>query len=130
MISIDTNVVIRFLTNDEPKQATVAEKLISSQPCSIALTVFLEAEWVLRALMGYARENVARAFHDLVTMNNIIVPHYAALMLALHAYEQGMDFADALHVAQTQEGESFATFDKDFAKRAPKAGFKNVTLLK
>jgi predicted nucleic acid-binding protein len=49
---------------------------------------------------------------------------------ALQGYEMGLDFADALHAAQRREGERFATFDKQLAQRASKAGVLAVTLLK
>jgi predicted nucleic acid-binding protein len=49
---------------------------------------------------------------------------------ALQGYEAGLDFADALHAAQRQDGDGFASFDKQLASRAPKAGVLGVYLLK
>jgi predicted nucleic acid-binding protein len=49
---------------------------------------------------------------------------------ALHGYEGGLDFADALHAAQRRDGERFMTFDRPLARRAPKAGVLAVSPLK
>ena len=48
---------------------------------------------------------------------------------ALDAYHAGLDFADALHAAQRREGATFATFDEQLVRRAPKAGLRKVVLV-
>jgi predicted nucleic acid-binding protein len=48
---------------------------------------------------------------------------------ALRGYEAGLGFADALHADQRRDGERFVTFDRQLARRAPKAGVLAVSLL-
>ena len=55
IIALDTNVVVRFLTNDDAIQARRARRLIEQNEVVIPLTVLLEAEWVLRAAYGFNR---------------------------------------------------------------------------
>ena len=49
---------------------------------------------------------------------------------ALQGFEGGLDFADALHAAQRRDGERFVTFDRQLARRAPRAGVLAVALIK
>src|ERR1041385_573755 len=53
MLAIDTNVVVRYLTSDHPKQAARAEALVERQDVFVATTVLLETEWVLRSAYGF-----------------------------------------------------------------------------
>ena len=58
MIAIDTNVVVRFLVNDDPEQAQRARRLIESEDVFLSTTALLETEWVLR--VAYKRPAHAR----------------------------------------------------------------------
>jgi len=50
MIALDTNILARYLLNDSPAQADIAEKLLrGSEPCTAPITVFLELVWVLES---------------------------------------------------------------------------------
>ena len=64
MIGLDTNVVIRYLTQDDPKQATIATRLMektlsSGEPGFISLVVLAEVVWVLVSLYSVDRAGVA-----------------------------------------------------------------------
>ena len=48
MLAIDTNIIVRLLTNDDPDQAAKAKSLIEGAEVFVATTVLLETEWVLR----------------------------------------------------------------------------------
>lgn len=61
MLAIDTNVIIRYLTNDDPEQSPRARRLIDGQPVFVAVTVVLEAEWVLRSAYGYGQAAIVGA---------------------------------------------------------------------
>jgi predicted nucleic-acid-binding protein len=47
MLAIDTNLIVRYLTGDQPQQSQKAKALIDSEPVFVCKTVLLEAEWVL-----------------------------------------------------------------------------------
>ncbi len=118
MIAIDTNVIVRFLTGDDPRQSARARALNEAQAVFVATTVLLETAWVLRAAYGYAPgavESGLRAFAGLPTVTLQDAP---AAAQALDGMSRGLDFADALHLAAAAECEAFATVDARLAKAA------------
>ncbi|HEY1412127.1 MAG TPA: type II toxin-antitoxin system VapC family toxin, partial [Rhodopila sp.] len=50
MRAIDTNIIVRYLTGDDPKQAVKVHSVIGHEPVFVPRTVLLEAEWVLRGV--------------------------------------------------------------------------------
>ncbi|MDD5708363.1 MAG: type II toxin-antitoxin system VapC family toxin [Kiritimatiellae bacterium] len=90
-------------------------------------TVWLEAEWVLRYAYGFDRDAVTNAFRDLLGLPNVNVETPSRLLLAIEWHGAGLDFADALHLAGSQETETFATFDRDFVRDAANLGRCRVT---
>ena len=130
MAALDTNVMVRLIVGDDARQARLAEKLVTSEPCAIAPSVLMECEWVLRGSYKLGADVIAASFRDLLALQNIDALEPVLTQQALRGYEMGLDFADALHAAQRRDGERFATFNKQLAHRAPKAGVLTVTLLK
>jgi predicted nucleic-acid-binding protein len=130
MAALDNDVLVRLIVGDDLRQARAAEALVASEPCTVAPSVLMECEWVLRAGNGMDAKLIAASMRDFLVLRNIDASDPALTQQVLQAYEAGLDFADALHSAQRREGEGFATFDKLLAKRARKAGVKAVTLLK
>ena len=130
MAALDTNIVVRLIIGDDPRQASAAEALVASEPCTIAPSVLMECEWVLRAGYRLDAKIIAASMRDLLTLHNIGSSEPVLAQQVLKAYEAGLDFADALHAAQRLEGQTFATFDKQFARRAPRAGVPGIKLVK
>ena len=62
MTAVDTNVVVRLLTGDDPKQAAAARALFRSRQIWVAKTVLLETGWVLRSLYGYEERAIRADF--------------------------------------------------------------------
>jgi predicted nucleic acid-binding protein len=122
MIAVDTNIVIRLLTGDDPAQAERARVLFASESVFLPKTVVLECEWVLRRLYRTDRPAILNALSGLASLPNVRCEDEAALADAFAWARQGMDFADALHLASAHSAEKFATFDEDMVKRAPKLG--------
>ncbi len=130
MAALDTNIVARLIVGDDPRQTRAAEKLVASEPSTVAPSVLMECEWVLRAGYRLDAKLIAASMRDLLTLQNIEATDPVLTQQALQGYEAGLDFADALHAAQRQDGETFATFDKQFVQRAPKAGVLGVKLVR
>lgn len=130
MAALDTNVVVRLIVGDDPKQARAAEKLVAAESCTVAPSVLMECEWVLRGRYRLDAALIAASFRDLLALQNIDALDPVLTQQALQGYEAGLDFADALHAAQRRDGERFVTFDRQLARRAPKAGVLAVSLLK
>ena len=63
MLAIDTNVVVRYLTDDHPGQSPRARGLIDGQAVFVAVTVILEVEWVLRSVTHWRVPPMRREAH-------------------------------------------------------------------
>ena len=85
------------------------------------VTALLELAWVLE-VSDCSRQEIARAFRMLIGLPNFTFRPLDGLLYALRWYEEGMDFADALHLAMSAQDEALVTFDRDFAKIAKRAG--------
>lgn len=120
MIAVDTNVLVRLLTNDDPSEAKRALRVMESDDILIPKTVLLETEWVLRHGYVIAREVISQAFQNLLGLPNVKPEDPQTVTQALAWYEDGIDFADALHLASSAKADRFATFDRDFVKKASK----------
>lgn len=121
MIALDTNVLIRLVTNDDPAQARQAVALIDAgNALFVPLTVALEFEWVLRGAYSLDRPAVVRSFEALLSIRNVNFERQTDIHQALQYYQSGFDFADALHHAGTTGCEALATFDQKFRKQATK----------
>ena len=118
MIAIDTHVLVRLLVGDDARQARRARKLLESNDVVVATTVLLEAEWVLRSAYGFDRAQIAGAFRRFLGLPQVAPDSPAAVAQALDAYDAGLDFADALHLAATPEVDAFFTFDRRLARVA------------
>lgn len=126
MAALDTNVVVRLITGDDPRQAAQAKKLLERESCSIAPSVLMECEWVLRAAYGMDAARIAKLFRQLLALGPVTAQSPALIERVLDAFQAGVDFADALHALQTPEGESFATFDVALVKRSARTGLRGV----
>ncbi|MFT4243211.1 MAG: type II toxin-antitoxin system VapC family toxin [Acidovorax sp.] len=121
MLAVDTNVVIRFLVDDDPAQHRRAVALFRKHVVWLPKTVLLECEWVLRSAFGFERAEVAQALRALAALPRVRCEDLAAVTAALDAMAEGMDFADALHVASSLGAdEGFASFDVRLVRRARK----------
>ncbi|EIC20351.1 type II toxin-antitoxin system VapC family toxin [Thiorhodovibrio frisius] len=123
MIAVDTNVLVRYVTNDDPDQAQRAVNMLAgSQTVFIPHSVLLEMEWVLRAVYDLDRAAILTAFRQVLGLPNTQVDAPGLVALTLERYEQGFDFADALHVALAGSASPLFTFDSRFARLADAAG--------
>lgn len=126
MLAIDTNLVIRYLTGDHPEQSPRARGLIDGQAVFVAVTVILETEWVLRSAYGYPPAEVASALRAFAGLPTVAIEDAAIVATALDLAEDGMDFADALHLGRSAHCEGMVSFDRKFVKVARAAGCANV----
>ena len=118
MLAIDTNIVVRFLTRDDPEQALKARALIDGHDVLLISTVLLESEWVLRNGYGFGKHEVVEKLQAFIGLAHVKLQEPERVAKALDWAASGMDFADALHVAAAEECEAFMSFDKSLAKAA------------
>lgn len=122
MLAVDTNVLVRLLANDDSEQGLVVLHLLQREFVWIAKTVLLETEWVLRSAYSFDPARIQEALTRLLGLPNVSVEDSAAVAQALHWMAEGLDFADALHLASTRRQGSFATFDQKLAKHCARLG--------
>jgi predicted nucleic-acid-binding protein len=127
MTAVDTNVLVRLLTGDDPKQETAARSLFSSGSIWIAKTVLLETGWVLRSLYGFEESAIRDAFTKLLGLKNVHAEDESAVAAALDLTAQGIELADAMHLSSRPPGTAFVSFDKSFVRRASRAGVADIS---
>jgi predicted nucleic acid-binding protein len=102
VIAVDTNVIVRYLTADDPQQFTQARALIESENVYVCTTVLLETEWVLRRAYRLGRAQTIAALTAFAGLPHINLEDAASAAKALDWARRGMDFA-------------FVSFDRRFA---------------
>ena len=118
MIAVDTNIIIRLLTNDDATQCNKALSLFRNNTVFISLTVLQETEWVLRFSYEFSPTDIHNAFFSLAGLANVEIEKPNIVLSTLELYASGMDFSDALHLTQAQNCTRFLTFDKKFIAKA------------
>jgi predicted nucleic-acid-binding protein len=122
MITLDTNVWVRYLTNDDELQARRALKLLEqSDAVFLPKTVLLELEWVLRAAYRVKPADIHRSLLQILGLPMVIAESAGQVTAALDFYAQGYDFADALHLACSDTARAVYTFDEKFARKGKHA---------
>jgi predicted nucleic-acid-binding protein len=127
MTAVDTNVVVRLLTGDDPGQAAAARALFAAGPIWIAKTVLLETGWVLRSLYGLEDAAIRDAFTRLLGLTNVYTEDKPSMAAAMALMIHGIEFADAMHLASRPPGAAFVSFDRSFVRRAKRAGATDVS---
>lgn len=120
MLAVDTNLIVRLLTNDDAAQTRRVAAFFASEQIYLSKTVLLESEWVLRFSYELPPNVILQALRKLVGLPNVVLEQQREVAEALDGFEQGLDFADALHLAGSRRAGRFATFDRKLIKRAEK----------
>src|SRR5436309_2086172 len=122
MIGVDTNVLVRAVLEDHPKESAIAKKLLhklaESKKLFISSYALLEMVWVLK-VKGCSRRGIYEALLDLLDSSGIVVGNRAVIISALERYINGKaDFGDYLILAESEfyDTSKLASFDKAFYK--------------
>ena len=126
MNAVDTNVLVRFLAQDDPEQFVRARRLFETESVFLSLTVILESFWVLGKRLGLSQPAALRLLQAVSRLPQVDVEDVERFDRALALTEQGMGFADALHLAATGPDMRFATFDRRLTRVAGRAGMTGV----
>jgi len=129
MIVLDTNLLLRYLLNDDAAQVKRALRLLESTPLvTVTPTIVLELVWVLEC-SDCSRAEIVSALRHVLGLPNMRLANESAYFRAVQWFEQGMDCADALHLALSPATATLMTFDKDFVNIAKRAdAFPTVSL--
>lgn len=123
IVAVDTNVVIRFLVDDQPVEGKRARGVFENHRVHLPESVLLESERVLRVVYGFSREEISKAFRALLRLPSVAVDDRSAVLQVLDRFDEGFDFADALHAIRS-EGLEMKTFDKRFFNNGHQHGLR------
>lgn len=130
MKALDTNVLARFFINDPDDVEAALQKPAAIAAFSgsvfVPVSVVLEFEWVMRGFYKLLREDIQNIFQALCGLENVLIEDREVVLSALAAYRQGLDFADALHLARSSHCAAFLSFDQRLRKRAGTAGLSPI----
>jgi predicted nucleic-acid-binding protein len=125
MIGLDTNVIVRYVMQDDPKQSQKATRLIEALSADalgfVPLVAVVELVWVLTSCYELKRDQVAQAIDGILRAKEFIVDRTEQVAQALRVYKTGSaDFADCLieRGAMSAGCERTMTFDVSAAKSA------------
>ena len=130
MTAVDTNVLVRLVTGDHPRQVAATRSLFAAEPIWIAKTVLLETAWVLRSLYGFENAAISDAFVKLLGLPNVHAEDESSVAAALSLATHGIGLADALHLTSRPPGATFVSFDRALVRRAKRAGATYVAELR
>lgn len=124
MIGLDTNVLVRYFTQDDEAQAERANEIVrgltESDPGFITVIALAETWWVLRGAYAADRGTVIGVLKGLLDSKEIVIEHADTVRRSLGRTDRGADFADALiHERSVDAGcQRTVTFDVRAAERA------------
>ena len=125
MIGLDTNVLVRYLVQDDPAQSKLATKFIEknctdSEPGIIGHIVLCELSWVLESNYQQSRDQIANVIEQILQVSQLAIPNTELIWRALSDYrDSNADFSDLLlsRINQASGCEYTLTFDKKAAKQ-------------
>lgn len=124
MIGIDTNILVRYIAQDDPVQSRLATRLIETEcsaatPGYISLVVLVELVWVSESCYEAVRSDIVQIVQRLLSIRLLVVQQAEVVWKALRQFEGSKaDFADCLigQLALAAGCSSVMTFDKAAAK--------------
>lgn len=128
MISIDTNVLVRTIVNDDPIQSLLARNLFEThlprKQIRIPLIVLTECVWVLRRSYKFSKTNVIEVLKRLLSLSGLSFEREKQVVNAINSWESGSaDFTDYLILAVSKADgcDTTYTFEKKKMGRDPRA---------
>ena len=130
MRAVDTNILARFYLRDDAVQGRIAARVLAAGDVFIPKTVVLELEWVLQYVAEQSERKVIECLAHLIALPGITVEDRDEIEAALSHCRNGIDFADALHLAASSACSELLTFDdRGYARRARKLRLKPAVLV-
>jgi predicted nucleic-acid-binding protein len=122
MTGLDTNVVVRYLTHDDPSQTAAAvreiDSLSSDSPGFLSLIVIAELVWVLEGPYRFKKNEIERVMETLLRSKELVIERAEIVSQALRKFSAGRaDFADCLieRCGHAAECKHTVTFDQNAA---------------
>ena len=130
MLTIDSNILLRYALNDNPKLSSRAREIIDGNICYVPLLALAEMGFVLGSVYeATALETVTYA-RSLMQQKNLRFEHESRVLQALAGVDAGVDWFDALLWASAPPQHGFVTLDIKFAKKAAQLGWQPSVICK
>ncbi len=114
-LTVDTNVLVRAIVQDDKKQGNIAARILkSATEIAVPLAVLCELVWVLKRIYGFPKADIAAVIIGIVATQNVNL-NRPAVHAGLAVLGAGGDFADGViaYEGRWLGGETFVSFDKD-----------------
>lgn len=125
MIGLDTNILVRYLTHDDPLQTVAAQRIVQSfSPAEagfVSLVVIVELIWVLQAVYGFEKNEIERVVEALLRSKDLVIEQAESVSQALRAFRSSRaDFSDCLieRIGHAAKCLYTLTFDQNAAATA------------
>ncbi len=130
MIGLDTNVLVRYIAQDDIKQSALATNLINSltkdSPGFVSLVSIIELVWVMQSCYKSTKFEILKILETLVTTRELVIENSETVIRAIKVYSgSGADFSDCLIERSANKAgcEYSVTFDINAIKHA---GFRRL----
>lgn len=118
MKAVDTNILIRWITRDDPVQTPIADRVMA-QPNYVSLPVLLETAWTLGGEpFRLDRPSIATALRFVLATRTVTIQQEDGVAWAIERFAAGADIADMLHIVAARGSDAFLTFEKRMTKLA------------
>lgn len=122
--AIDANVILRFLTNDDPERATKCAQLLENvelnrQQVRLPNLVLADVVWTLEKYYKQPKEKIADMMASIVNLKGLRCSNKETVLLALRLYvEHNVDWTDAFVASQLLATKTPAiySYDRDFSR--------------
>lgn len=122
MISLDTSVLVRYVTGDHTKLSPLALEIITNNACFVSKAALMEMVFTLESVYRKGRDEIATALRTIMGLTTITAEAPGACGRAISWYADGMDFGDAMILASSAGADKLASFDRDFQRLAARIG--------
>jgi predicted nucleic-acid-binding protein len=130
MFALDTNILVRYIVQDDVEQSAIANSIIDGlnpdNSAFIACVVLCELNWVLKSGYKISKEQAIEILEKIITIPVFDIEHFDCCLKALKSYKNGQaDFSDylILEIATLNGYKAVMTFDKNALKSD---GFQNI----
>jgi predicted nucleic-acid-binding protein len=127
MIGLDTNIIVRYLTHDDPLETTVAIRLLKSlspeSPAFVSQVVLVELVWVLKSVYAFEKHEIDHVLENLLFSDVLTIEQSEVVWHALRQFRTfSADFSDCLIEQRARAEGCSETFT--FDKHAANAGMR------
>ena len=124
MLTIDTNILLRYALNDHPKLSLRAREIIDGNVCHVPLLALAEMGFVLGSVYQAKAGDIIQYTQALMQIKTLRFENESRVLQALAGVQAGIDWFDAMLWASAPVQNEFVTLDRKFATKATKLGWQ------